>query len=116
MLTILAEKTEENKSSVKRKEQKNLQKQEKKLAKQNEKSNGNDKDNRKKRREEKRKNKVPIRRLIPIWLKVIIVLVLSFAALIAGLMVGYGILGDGNPTEALNFETWKHIVEIVTGE
>jgi hypothetical protein len=58
--------------------------------------------------------KVGRRRILPIWLRIIIVLVLSALALVLGLMVGYGVLGDGKPTDALNWETWQHIWDIVS--
>jgi len=69
-----------------------------------------------KRRQERIKNKKPIRRIFPIWLRIIVVLVLSVVALIAGLMIGYGVVGDGVPTDALKFETWQHIIDIVKKE
>lgn len=69
-----------------------------------------------KRRQERIKSKKPIRRIFPIWLRIIVVLILSVAALIAGLMIGYGIVGDGVPTDALKFETWQHIIDIVKKE
>ncbi|HLQ97249.1 MAG TPA: DNA-directed RNA polymerase subunit beta [Candidatus Dormibacteraeota bacterium] len=69
-----------------------------------------------KRRQERIKNKKPIRRIFPIWLRIIVVLIFSVTALIAGLMIGYGIVGDGVPTDALKFETWQHIIDIVKKE
>jgi|SRR5690625_1995177 len=69
-----------------------------------------------KRRQERISNKKPIRRIFPIWLRIIVVLILSAAALIVGLMIGYGIIGDGVPTDALKFETWQHIIDIVKKE
>ncbi|MCA0971007.1 DNA-directed RNA polymerase subunit beta [Halobacillus litoralis] len=54
------------------------------------------------------------RRILPIWLRIIIIVLLSALALILGAMVGYGIIGDGNPTDALQWETWQHIIDIVT--
>src|SRR5690625_2945101 len=69
-----------------------------------------------KRRQERIKNKKPIRRIFPIWLRIIVVFIFSVAALIAGLMIGYGIVGDGVPTDALKFETWQHIIDIVKKE
>lgn len=68
------------------------------------------------RRRERVKNKRPIRRIFPIWLRIIVVLIFSVAALIAGLMIGYGVIGDGVPTDALKFETWQHIIDIVKKE
>lgn len=66
-----------------------------------------------KRKQEKLQSKKPRRRLFPIWLRIIVVLLFSAAALVAGLMIGYGIVGDGVPTDALKFETWQHIIDIV---
>ncbi|WP_096203082.1 DNA-directed RNA polymerase subunit beta [Bacillus sp. FJAT-45350] len=54
-------------------------------------------------------------RLIPIWVRLIIVAVLVFLSLIAGVMFGYGIVGDGTPTDALKAETWQHIFNILSG-
>ncbi|GGF22015.1 hypothetical protein GCM10010954_21060 [Halobacillus andaensis] len=56
------------------------------------------------------------RRLLPIWLRILLVLVLSAVALALGLMIGYGIIGDGDPLDALSWSTWQHIIDIVTGE
>ncbi|CDQ18850.1 DNA-directed RNA polymerase subunit beta [Halobacillus karajensis] len=53
------------------------------------------------------------RRVLPIWLRIIFVLLFSVAALLIGLMVGYGVIGDGNPTNALKMDTWQHIWNIV---
>src|SRR5699024_9475011 len=55
----------------------------------------------------------PNRRVIPIWLRLVIVLSLSALALVLGLMIGYGMLGDGAPLDALKKETWQHIIDIV---
>lgn len=66
-----------------------------------------------KRKQERLLRKKPIRRIFPIWLRIIVVLLLSAAALTGGLMVGYGIIGDGVPKDALKIETWQHIIDIV---
>ena len=63
-----------------------------------------------------KKNEIPrlIRiRLIPIWLRVLLVIAMVGGSLIGGLMVGYGVLGDGNPKDVLKKETWTHIVDLV---
>lgn len=67
-----------------------------------------------KQKEEKRKAKKPRGRIFPIWLRIIVVLLLSAIALIVGLMIGYGVVGDGVPEDALKKETWQHIIDIVT--
>lgn len=53
------------------------------------------------------------KRIFPIWLRVIVVLILCVVALLGGLMIGYGIIGDGNPSDALDVETWRHILELM---
>lgn len=54
-------------------------------------------------------------RLIPIWLRIIIILALFFAAAVAGLMFGYGFLGGGAAKDALKWDTWQHILDIISG-
>lgn len=55
-------------------------------------------------------------RLIPIWLKVLIVIFLTAVCLIAGVVTGYAVIGDGKPQDALKKETWTHIIDIVNKE
>lgn len=52
-------------------------------------------------------------RLIPIWLRIILVIVFMEIALMLGLMVGYGVIGDGNPIDALKSSTWTNIIDII---
>ncbi|GAB3045107.1 DNA-directed RNA polymerase subunit beta [Virgibacillus ainsalahensis] len=66
-----------------------------------------------KQKEEKRTKAKQRRRVFPIWLRIIVVLLLAAGALIIGLMIGFGVIGDGNPIEILNKETWEHVVDIV---
>lgn len=60
----------------------------------------------------KEKRKIRIR-LIPIWLRIIIVVIALVASLLAGVVVGYGVIGDGNPMDALKKSTWTHIIDLV---
>lgn len=55
-------------------------------------------------------------RLFPIWLRIILVLALVVAAIAAGLIIGYGYIGDGEPKDALKWETWQHILDILNGK
>lgn len=55
-------------------------------------------------------------RLFPIWLRIILVLALVVLAAALGAMVGYGIIGDGEPRDALKWETWQHIFDIMSGK
>lgn len=54
-------------------------------------------------------------RMIPIWLRVILVLLLLIGVAIIGLQIGYGYIGDGKPSDVLKKETWLHIVDIIKG-
>lgn len=55
-------------------------------------------------------------RLFPIWLRILIVAALLVLAAILGVMVGYGLIGDGTPGDALKWETWQHIIDIMSGK
>lgn len=55
-------------------------------------------------------------RLFPIWLRIIIVIVLIALAAVLGAMVGFGVVGDGEPADALKWETWQHILDIMSGK
>lgn len=55
-------------------------------------------------------------RLIPIWLRVIIVLLVFIAAVILGLVVGYSVIGDGAASDVLKWETWQHLLDIINGK
>ncbi len=62
----------------------------------------------------KHKGKVTRRyRLIPIWLRILLVLVFCVLAVLAGAYVGYVILGNGDPDDVFKKETWQHIVDLV---
>jgi|SRR5699024_1797340 len=71
------------------------------------------KEQKKMQKAEKKANKRPLRRIFPIWLRLIVIPLLCVAALLLGMMFGYGIIGDGNPKDALDMETWQHIIDIV---
>lgn len=55
-------------------------------------------------------------RLIPIWLRVIIVLLLIGLSTVSGAAVGYGIFGNGKVSEIFQKSTWTHIKELVEKE
>jgi hypothetical protein len=52
-------------------------------------------------------------RLLPIWLRIILFVVLLAGSLIGGAMVGYGVIGDGKAMDVFEKSTWQHIVDIV---
>lgn len=53
-------------------------------------------------------------RLVPIWLRLLILLVLCILALVIGAMVGYGLIGKGHAFDVFDPATWQHIIDIVT--
>lgn len=55
-------------------------------------------------------------RLFPIWLRIVIVIALIALAAVLGAMVGFGVIGDGKPSDALKWETWQHILDIMSGK
>lgn len=55
-------------------------------------------------------------RMFPIWLRILLVTALFAGAAAAGLMVGYGVLGDGEPKDALKWKPYQHILEIKDGK
>lgn len=62
----------------------------------------------------RKKNRQLKVRLIPIWLRILIIILLCLIAVVAGAMIGYGVLGKGNPMDVFNEHTWTHIRDIVT--
>ena len=75
----------------------------------------------KERREEKEKalkeGRKRIRiRLIPIWLRVIIVAILLVVSTVSGAMVGYSVMGNGKATDVFDKSTWTHIVDLVNSD
>lgn len=85
---------------------------------------GNDsitREDRHKQAGESKKKKKPFKlrkriRLIPIWIKVLIALLLFSASLIGGAMFGYGVLGEGEPRDILTKDPWVKIHEIIYKE
>jgi hypothetical protein len=59
-----------------------------------------------------RRKKIRVR-LIPVWVKVAIVIFLTIASMLVGTVVGYGVIGNGKPSEALQKGTWTHIIDII---
>ena len=65
-------------------------------------------------------NDQPVRwvqlRLIPIWLRIILVAILFIAAGTIGITVGYSVIGDGDSGDALKWSTWQHLLDIMSGK
>ncbi|MCA0987116.1 DNA-directed RNA polymerase subunit beta [Guptibacillus algicola] len=62
------------------------------------------------------KERKPKIRLIPIWLRLILVMLLLALSLVAGAMIGYGVIGEGSPGDVFKKETWMKISDIVKKE
>ncbi|WP_102264538.1 DNA-directed RNA polymerase subunit beta [Mesobacillus jeotgali] len=71
------------------------------------------KQDKKKTREKKKRIRV---RLIPIWLRIIIVLVLLAASIVLGAMFGYAVMGGGKAKDIFEESTWTHILDLVNKE
>lgn len=85
------------------------------------------KENKQKKRKEakkERKQHGPIRRFInsrirfiPVWLRVVLVVVLCFVAFYLGLDVGYTKLGDGDDADTVrSLDFWKEMWSYIQGE
>ncbi|NGP46727.1 DNA-directed RNA polymerase subunit beta [Bacillaceae bacterium SIJ1] len=55
-------------------------------------------------------------RLFPIWFRLLALVLMTGLALIAGAMIGYGVVGDGHPMDVLQWSTWQHIIDLVVKE
>jgi len=66
---------------------------------------------------QKPKKKIKYRkRMFPIILRVIFILLLFAGSLVLGLMFGYGILGQEEAKEVLDKSVWQHILNIMKAE
>lgn len=45
--------------------------------------------------------------------KIIFIILLGLILLVVGLMVGYGVIGKGNPFEVFSGKTWSHITDFI---
>jgi hypothetical protein len=52
-------------------------------------------------------------RLIPIWLRLLIVTLLIIVSIVSGAMVGYSVFGGGDASDVFRKSTWSHIIDLV---
>ena len=64
-------------------------------------------------RENKQKREKYRVRLLPIWLRLIIIVILLAISLVSGAMIGYGVVGDGDPMDVFHKSTWQHIHDVI---
>ncbi|REB08495.1 DNA-directed RNA polymerase subunit beta [Sporosarcina sp. BI001-red] len=55
-------------------------------------------------------------RILPIYVRVILVIVLLIVASVVGALIGYSILGDGTASGIFQKDTWAHIFDIMSGK
>ena len=55
-------------------------------------------------------------RILPIWVRVFIIILLLFIAMLAGYNIGYNVIGDGSSKETFTQSTWRHILDIINGK
>ncbi len=53
-------------------------------------------------------------RMLPIWLRILLVVLLLAGSLALGAVVGYAGIGSGDPADVFKQQTWQHIIDIVT--
>jgi hypothetical protein len=64
------------------------------------------------KQEDHAKKRVRIR-LLPIWLRLVIVCVLIAVSVTAGAIIGYSVIGGGKASDVFKKSTWTHIVDLV---
>lgn len=55
-------------------------------------------------------------RLVPIWARLLITLVLFVFSLVAGLLVGYALVGEGDSLHILTLDIWQGLYEFINGD
>lgn len=55
-------------------------------------------------------------KILPIWLRLLLVIIILVAVAAIGLRFGYGYIGDGDPADVFQKETWTHILDIINGK
>nr|WP_106783556.1 DNA-directed RNA polymerase subunit beta [Lysinibacillus timonensis] len=55
-------------------------------------------------------------RLLSTAIKLLLFIAVLLLSAVVGLMIGYGVIGTGNPIDALNWATWQHMLDIINGK
>jgi DNA-directed RNA polymerase subunit beta len=66
----------------------------------------------KEQKQERQKIHVRVR-LIPIWLRLLLVIALFALSIAVGAVVGYGVLGNGEPMDVFEKSTWTHVMDLI---
>ncbi|WP_061808926.1 DNA-directed RNA polymerase subunit beta [Rossellomorea vietnamensis] len=52
-------------------------------------------------------------RMLPIWLRILLFILLLAGSLVLGAVIGFAGIGNGNAADVFKVETWQHIIDIV---
>jgi DNA-directed RNA polymerase subunit beta len=52
-------------------------------------------------------------RMLPIWLRILLFILLLAGSLALGAVIGFAVIGDGKAADVFKAETWQHIIDIV---
>ncbi|MBY0097376.1 DNA-directed RNA polymerase subunit beta [Mesobacillus maritimus] len=64
--------------------------------------------------QQQEREKIRVRvRLIPIWLRLLMVIALFALSIVVGAIVGYGVLGNGDPMDVFEKSTWTHVMDLI---
>lgn len=44
---------------------------------------------------------------------IVLTLAIALVCFVFGMMIGYSVLGDGNPLDVLDWKTWEHIMNFL---
>lgn len=53
------------------------------------------------------------RYIVVTLLKILVVIALVIILFVAGTMIGYGVIGGGNPRDVFKVDVWAHIMEFL---
>lgn len=55
-------------------------------------------------------------RLIPLWLRLVLIAVSIVLCVILGAMFGYSVMGNGDATDVFDKSTWTHVMDLIKKE
>ncbi|UTE77543.1 DNA-directed RNA polymerase subunit beta [Rossellomorea sp. KS-H15a] len=70
-------------------------------------------ENKAKQKDETRPSRWVRVRMLPIWLRILLFILLLAGSLVLGAVIGFAGIGNGNAADVFKAETWQHIIDIV---
>jgi hypothetical protein len=52
-------------------------------------------------------------RVIPIWLRIILLFVAIIVSVVIGAAIGYSVIGNGDVSDVFKMDTWTHIMDLI---